>query len=211
MPANACGASGKLSGLPGKVFGLPGNPSGLLLNSLDLSGNPAGLSWKASIISATDCSITGKIFLMPSNRSGLSGNDFGKPGNGFPARKTGRMSPNIARLSHNVARRLVTNRKDFNPKTEVGEHTRPGCGWTRRASGILRARRPRTFGTPRSVRCFPRGREKRHARRVRSPTLEFGFNRSQRRQRRWGPARAPSFPWFPSVKIQGNLHTPLLT
>jgi hypothetical protein len=57
----------------------------------------------------------------------------------------------------------------FSPISIVGEHTRLGCCWTRLASSTLRAKRPRTFGSPGCARCFPRGRGKRHARRVRSP------------------------------------------
>jgi len=59
-------------------------------------------------------------------------------------------------------------------KSEVGEHTRPGCGWTRPASSTFARSWPFLPGTFWFARCFPRGRGKRHAGRVRS-RLNFGF------------------------------------
>ena len=44
-----------------------------------------------------------------------------------------------------------------------GEHTRPGCCWTRLASSLWAGSFLRDC-------CFPRGRGKQHARRVRSPS-----------------------------------------
>jgi hypothetical protein len=77
----------------------------------------------------------------------------------------------------------VTTR--LNPNSEVGEHTRPGCCWTRLASSLLCVCRTQKFWKFRCVRCFPRGRGKPHPRRVRSPaTSEFGFNAETQRRGR---------------------------
>ena len=62
----------------------------------------------------------------------------------------------------------------LNPETEIGEHARPRALLDAPRVQLLCAAACKTPGTCSCVRCFPRGRGKRHARRVRSP-FNFGF------------------------------------
>ncbi len=70
----------------------------------------------------------------------------------------------------------------FKSKSEVGEHTRLGCGWPRLAAGVLRTTLSRTFDSFRCARVFREGAEN-SARGGRAPLSfpEISFNQMFRR------------------------------